>query len=444
MSGTLLAGRYRLVRRLGSGGQGTVHEAWDENLQRPVAVKTLALSADGGVTHRAMMHGRFDREARALARLKHPHVVTIHDRGEHDGTQYIVMELLAGRSLAAELETRGPLPVDEVLRHAGQIAQGLEAAHASAIAHRDIKPTNLLLTTEQRVKICDFGLVTQVSPHGPGYTVRGSVLGSPGYMSPEQAAGGPGDARSDIFSFGVTLYALLAGASPFAAPDPAAAVVRVLGAPPEPVTHWRSDVPAAVASVIGRMLQPAPERRPGIEEVRGELAAAARHATWALGGDRRPGGAAAPQGGPAARGRAAVSAQQLVVRERDIPTGVPNGPGGQDAPRSPGKQSGATGTSLAERFWPGLEEAERLLVNGEAAEAEKTFARISAELTALSAADHPAFFAALFGRARALAALGRHVTARNRLTRLNDRLVSTLGPGHQLTAAVGRQLRDSP
>lgn len=432
MSGTLLAGRYRLVRRLGSGGQGTVHEAWDENLQRQVAVKTLAVSADGGVTHRAMMHGRFDREARALARLVHPHVVTIHDRGEHDGTQYIVMELLAGRSLAAELESRGPLPVDEVLRHAGQIAQGLEAAHTSAIAHRDIKPTNLLLTTEQRVKICDFGLVTQVSPHGPGYTVRGSVLGSPGYLSPEQAAGKAGDARSDIFSFGVTLYALLAGASPFAAPDPAAAVVRVLGAPPEPVTHWRPDVPAAIAALIGRMLERAPERRPGIAEVRGELAASARNATWALGGDRRPGRPAAPQDAPAGRGRAAVSARHLVARERDIPT------------RSPGTQAGNAVDPLAERFWPGLEEAERLLADSKAADAEKTFARISAELTALNAADHPAFFAALFGRARALDALGRHTTARNRLTKLNDRIVSTLGPGHQLTAAVGRRLRDTP
>ncbi|MEU0069619.1 serine/threonine-protein kinase [Streptomyces sp. NPDC006332] len=473
MSETLLAGRYRLVRRLGSGGQGTVYEAWDENLQRTVAVKTLTVTTGGGVTHRAMAYGRFDREARALARLEHPYVVTIHDRGEHEGTPYIVMEFLVGRSLAAELESRGPLPVDEVVRHAGQIAQGLEAAHTSKIAHRDIKPTNLLLTSERRVKICDFGLVTQVSPHAPGYTVRGSVLGSPGYMSPEQAAGGPGDARSDIFSFGVTLYALLVGGSPFAAPDPAAAVMRVLGAPPEPVTYWRPDVPAPLSLLVGRMLERAPERRPGIEEVRGALAALARHATWALGGALSPGASAGPPGpasaasggAPAARPRAAASAQRLVDRERDIATGVPKGPGRPEAVRAPGKRgiptpsgnerapervpgssgkrAGAAVGCLAERFWPGLEDAERLLVNKEAAAAEKSFAQISAKLTALSASAHPAFFAALFGRARALDALGKHTTARNRLTRLNDRVVGALGPGHQLTVAVARYLRDS-
>ncbi|WP_055493162.1 serine/threonine-protein kinase [Streptomyces sp. TP-A0356] len=465
MSTTLLAGRYRLVRRLGSGAQGTVHEAWDENLERRVAVKTLALPASGGVTYRAMMHGRFGREARALARLVHPHVVTIHDRGEQDGTPYIVMEFLVGRSLAAELEARGPLPVDEVLRQAGQIAQGLEAVHDAGIAHRDIKPSNLLLTTGQQVKICDFGLVTQVSPHSPGFTVRGGVLGSPGYMSPEQAAGQPGDPRSDIFSFGVTLYALLAGASPFAARDPAVAAAHALGDPPEPVTHWRSDLPAAVAALIGRMLERAPERRPEIQEVRSALGSSARPTTWALGGaargagepaavvaGQRGGAADQRQGSAPARRPAAAAAGRLAERERLIPTRVPDVPGrsggqpGRNHPRPdpPPRQGGTSGAQVAplsERFWPGLEDAERLLVNKEFAEAEKSFAQLCAELTALNASTHPAFFAALFGRARALDAMGRHITARNRLVRLDGRIGAALGTDHQLALAVARYLR---
>ena len=211
-SGQVL-GHFRIESQIGQGGMGAVYRAWDEKLQRTVAIKVLA---DGRLSNQASRQ-RFLREARAASALNHPGIVTIHEVASDDGFDFIAMELVEGESLDLRIPKKG-LPLKQALDYAVQIATALAKAHAAGIIHRDLKPSNVMVTPEGRVKLLDFGLARRVhTGDGSGSTMTraGEIMGTPAYMSPEQAEGRPLDARSDIFSFGAVLYEMLAGGRAF-------------------------------------------------------------------------------------------------------------------------------------------------------------------------------------------------------------------------------------
>jgi eukaryotic-like serine/threonine-protein kinase len=243
---------YRLEGELGRGGMGVVYRAIDTRLGRAVAIKMLPAEA----TADADRNRRFIHEARAASSLNHPHIVTIHDIGEEDGATYVAMELVDGTPLD-KLLARGPLSVAQGLEYGAQIAGALGAAHASGIVHRDVKPANIMITADGRAKVLDFGLAKLIE-RAPGdatitamATVPGFVLGTLAYMSPEQAEGRPVDARSDVFSFGVVLYEMLAGQRPFAGSSEAGVITAILRDPAPPLP---AKVPRALAAIVDRTL----------------------------------------------------------------------------------------------------------------------------------------------------------------------------------------------
>src|SRR5947209_11749461 len=225
-------GPYEIVTPLGAGGMGEVYRACDTRLGREVAVKVLPEPFASDPDRLA----RFEREARAVAALSHPNILAIHDYGAQGAITYAVMELLEGQTLRGRL-AKGPLPCREAMEVAGAVAEGLAAAHAKGIIHRDIKPENLFLTSDGRVKILDFGLArveataapeAETGPYVPALTEPGVVMGTIGYMSPEQVRGLVVDARSDVFAVGCVLYEMLAGQRPFqrrTAADTASAIL---------------------------------------------------------------------------------------------------------------------------------------------------------------------------------------------------------------------------
>jgi len=245
---------YRILDKLGEGGMGVVYKAQDTRLQRLVALKFLP----EGIALTPSGQERFIREARAASALSHPNVAVVYDVG-HDGRQsFIAMELIDGESLRARLGT-GPLPIERVQALGLQLAEGLQAAHAKGIVHRDIKPDNLLLTSSGTVKIMDFGIARLGDS---ALTETGALLGTLAYMSPEQILGNRVDHRSDLWSLGVVLYEMLAGHPPFAQETGAAVMYEILNREPSLVAERRPDTPASLASLVGRLLQKDPTRRP--------------------------------------------------------------------------------------------------------------------------------------------------------------------------------------
>jgi len=257
-------GRYDILDKIGAGGMGEVYRAHDTQLNRDVAVKILPAP----MTTDSAALARFEREARAVAALSHPNILAIHDFGTSDGVSYAVTELLDGDTLATRLAD-GPLPVRKVIEIGTQVASGLAAAHERGIVHRDLKPANVFITKDGQVKILDFGLAKQsgMAPGGAHFdatqplTDRGTILGTPGYMSPEQVRGEAGDHRSDIFSFGVMLYEMLAGERPFKGDTAVEIMSAVLRQdPPDTLTH-SATIPAGLERVVNRCLEKRPEER---------------------------------------------------------------------------------------------------------------------------------------------------------------------------------------
>jgi serine/threonine-protein kinase len=248
---SVISGRYRLERRIGSGGMSEVWAATDLELERAVAVKLLAADADPA---------RFDREARAAAGLAHASVCALYDYGQADGRRFIVLEYLPGGSLEDRLAAGRPLTDDDTGRIAGEIAAGLAHAHARDVVHRDLKPSNILFDAEGRAKIADFGIARAAGE--PGLTKAGTVLGTAAYISPEQAAGRPATPASDVYAFGVILFRMLTGRLPFESPDAfaLAAMHRDLAAPP--VSDLRPDAPPLLESVAAAALSKSPADRP--------------------------------------------------------------------------------------------------------------------------------------------------------------------------------------
>ncbi len=253
-------GPYRLAGRLGVGGMGEVYRAFDQRLDRWVALKRLRLDRRVEDRHRQ----RFREEAKAAAALSHPGIVQVHDVLEDDeGETWIVMELVDGRALS---EVPVPLDVDRCLQLGAQVADALAAAHAQGIVHRDLKTENVLVTASGRIKITDFGLAKRLEGSVPssadGLSVTGQVLGTVRAMSPEQSRGLEVDARSDLFALGVLLYELLTGESPFKSPDPLTTLERIRSHTQHPVHVLRPSVPAAVSAYVDALLEKNPNRRP--------------------------------------------------------------------------------------------------------------------------------------------------------------------------------------
>jgi serine/threonine protein kinase len=257
-------GRYEVRSPLGSGGTAEVYRALDTRLGREVAVKVIPQEA--AANHERLR--RLEQEAQVVASLDHPHILALHDVGTDDGTAYVVFELLEGETLRQRLE-RGPLGPRKAVEMTVQICLGLAAAHSKGIIHRDLKPENLFVTREGRVKILDFGLAKLTEPAAPTAesdldtptaTERGLLLGTAGYMSPEQVRGEPADARSDVFAVGAVVYEMLSGRRAFRAPTRPQTLAAILTEEPPDVSPSGA-VPPALARVIRRCLEKDPEER---------------------------------------------------------------------------------------------------------------------------------------------------------------------------------------
>ena len=264
-AGTRL-GPYEILAPIGAGGMGEVYRARDERLKRDVAIKVLPslFSAD------ADRMRRFEQEAQAAGGLNHPNITAVHDLGTHQGAPYIVTELLEGETLRARL-SGGAVSVRKATDYAVQIADGLAAAHEKGIVHRDLKPENLFLTNDGRVKILDFGLAKLTQTEGQAQqhsnlptaagTEPGLVMGTLGYMSPEQVKGKPADARSDIFAFGAILYEMLSGSRAFQRDTAAESMSAILREEPPDLSATNKNIQPGLERIVRHCLEKNPEER---------------------------------------------------------------------------------------------------------------------------------------------------------------------------------------
>ncbi|MEP6909765.1 MAG: protein kinase [Actinomycetota bacterium] len=254
MVGELIAGRYELEKLVGSGGMSNVFRAHDRLLERTVALKILHEQ----YTRDEDYVERFRREARAVAQLAHPNIVTVIDRGEQEGRQFIVFEYIDGENLK-ELSNRGPLGVRETIGLTLQVARALSFAHARGLVHRDVKPQNVLLNEDRQAKVTDFGIARSLDVHG--VTQTGTVLGTSDYIAPEQARGQKVDPKTDIYSLGVVLYELLSGEVPFSGDNFVAVAMRHVNEPVPSVLDKRPDCPVRLDLAIQRAMSKDPEDR---------------------------------------------------------------------------------------------------------------------------------------------------------------------------------------
>ncbi len=263
---TVFDGRYRIVRKLGTGGMANVYLAEDEVLGRRVAIKIL----DDRHAGDDQFVERFRREAKNAASLSHPNIVSIYDRGEAEGTYYIAMEYLDGRSLKELIVARGPAPIDLAVDYARQILGALRFAHRHGIVHRDIKPHNVLVDGEGRLKVTDFGIARAGA--SSQMTEAGSIIGTAQYLSPEQAKGAPVEQSSDLYSVGVVLYELLTGTVPFNGDTPVEIAMKHLSVVPDPPSARRAEIPRDLDLVVMRALaKDTAERYHSAEEMDADL-----------------------------------------------------------------------------------------------------------------------------------------------------------------------------
>jgi predicted Ser/Thr protein kinase len=267
--GELISGRYELEELVGTGGMSSVYRAHDRLLERNVALKVLheQFAADGEYVE------RFRREARAVARLSHPNIVTVIDRGEQEDRQFIVFEYVDGENLKSLLEREGPLPEREAIGLALQIARALGFAHGQGLVHRDVKPQNVLLNDGGQAKVTDFGIARSLDVQG-NLTQTGTVMGTSDYIAPEQARGSRVDAQSDVYSLGAVLYELLTGEVPFPGDNFVAVAMRHINDPPPSVRERRPELSPCVDAVIRRAMAKGPrDRFRSMDELCAELSA---------------------------------------------------------------------------------------------------------------------------------------------------------------------------
>ena len=252
--GRLIGERYEIISLVGSGGMADVYKAMDTRLGRQVAIKVLKeeYSSDKNFV------SKFRAEAQAAAVLSHPNIVNVYDVGEDEGLHYIVMELVEGITLKKFIERKGKLELKEAVGIAIQIAQGMEAAHANHIIHRDIKPQNIIISKEGKVKVTDFGIAKAATSNT---IAAGQAVGSVHYISPEQARGGYSDEKSDIYSLGVTLYEMISGKMPFAADNTVSVALLHINEEAVPLRELDPEVPASIEKIVQKCMQKKPERR---------------------------------------------------------------------------------------------------------------------------------------------------------------------------------------
>lgn len=371
-SKTVLGGRYALTERIAIGGMGEVWKAKDKVLGRTVAVKILKEEYTGDPTFLQ----RFRAEARHTALLNHPGVANVYDYGEDNGSAYLVMELVPGEPLSNIIDRDRQLPVDDVLNYIGQTARALAAAHAQGLVHRDIKPGNLMITPEKRVKVTDFG-IARVADQVP-LTATGQVMGTAQYLAPEQATGQTATGSSDIYSLGIIGYECLAGRRPFTGESQIAIALAQVNDPPPPLPET---VPEGARALIMSMLAKEPSQRPSTAGAlaaavdclrRGDVGAAAQ----AVPGMRKflsaadtvtehlgsgAGAAVGSHTGVGSREPSASTAELAIAKEQDFgvsasqaAAGVPVSDSGADAGhggRSHGRRRGATSHS-GRTIWP--------------------------------------------------------------------------------------------
>jgi len=265
-----VVGPYRIERSLGRGGMGVVYLAEDTRLARLVSLKVLHPQDTSDNTRRE----RLRLEARAAAALVHPNVSAVHALEEIDGQLLMVSDYVPGRTARERLDAGGPLPVEEAIDVARQAARGLEAAHRQGIIHRDLKPENILIGDNGVVRILDFGIARMLASESDRQrlTAAGAIVGTPGYMAPEQLEGAPGDARSDVFALGTVLYELVSGTNPFQGKTSSSTAARILTLDPAPLSTLNPLFPPALDAVAARCLKKNPaERYAGAAEVAAEL-----------------------------------------------------------------------------------------------------------------------------------------------------------------------------
>ncbi len=251
-------GRYRIARTLGRGAMGVVYLAYDEAIDRQVAIKTI---------HRALLEGedgaewlaRFRREVRAAGRCLHPNIVTVFEYGEENGVPYIVMEYVQGRELRDYLKDRQPLPLANAVAVAVQVLHALDHAHACGVVHRDIKPGNIILLADGQVKVSDFGIARVEATSS--MTQHGMTVGTPAYMAPEQFGGREADRRADLYATGVVLFEVLTGIRPFAGRSASDLMYKVLHDPPRQVTQLNPRLPMELDAVLHKALAKSPDER---------------------------------------------------------------------------------------------------------------------------------------------------------------------------------------
>jgi eukaryotic-like serine/threonine-protein kinase len=262
---TLFDGRYRVLRKLGSGGMADVYLAEDEELGRRVAIKIL----NDRHANDDQFVERFRREAKNAAGLSHPNIVSIYDRGEAEGTYYIAMEFLDGRSLKEQLIARGPMPIGDAIVFTRQILNALRFAHRKGVVHRDIKPHNVMVDADSRLKVTDFGIARAGASQ---MTEAGAIVGTAQYLSPEQARGAAVDQRSDLYAVGVVLYEMLTGEVPFTGDTPVEIAMKHLSDTPRPPSTLRPEIPPDLDMIVLRALAKNPEDRfQSAEEMDAEL-----------------------------------------------------------------------------------------------------------------------------------------------------------------------------